>query len=61
MATRLPDTATTFVLIASDAFKRYQNSTGAFLDQRVGLLRLTAEGFDKLQSLYFIVGNVRVI
>jgi len=51
------DTGTTLLLIASDAFTRYQSATGAVLDRNTGLLRLTTAQFANLQSLFFTIGN----
>ncbi|KAH8992596.1 acid protease [Lactarius hatsudake] len=53
------DTGTTLVLIATDAFQKYQKATGATLDQTTGLLTLTASQFNNLQSLFFDIGGVR--
>jgi hypothetical protein len=53
------DTGTTLVLIATDAFQKYQKATGATLDQTTGLLKLTASQFEKLQSLFFDIGGVQ--
>ncbi|KAI0329987.1 acid protease [Cubamyces sp. BRFM 1775] len=52
------DTGTTLTLIATDALKRYQNATGAVLDNATGLLRLTPAQFSKLQSLFFEINGV---
>ena len=49
------DTGTTLVLIASNAFSRYQNLTGATMDGTTGLLRLTTAQYAKLQSLFFTI------
>ncbi|EKM56556.1 uncharacterized protein PHACADRAFT_172246 [Phanerochaete carnosa HHB-10118-sp] len=47
------DTGTTLVLIASDAFSRYQKATGAVMNENTGLLRLTKAQLANLQSLFF--------
>ncbi|KAL4245114.1 Polyporopepsin [Abortiporus biennis] len=52
------DTGTTLILIASDAFARYQAATGAVLDNQVGLLRLTPAQFANLKSLFFVINGV---
>jgi len=52
------DTGTTLILIATDAFKTYQEATGAVPDDATGLLKLTPEQFDKLESLFFIIGDI---
>jgi hypothetical protein len=53
------DTGTTLVLIATDAFQKYQEATGATLDKTTGLLTLTASQFENLQSLFFDIGGVQ--
>ncbi|KAH9944911.1 aspartic peptidase A1 [Amylocystis lapponica] len=52
------DTGTTLLLLATDAFNVYQNTTGAVLDEATGLLTITQEQYNKLESLYFDIGNV---
>ncbi|KAH9934569.1 aspartic peptidase A1 [Epithele typhae] len=52
------DTGTTLILIASDAFERYTQLTGATEDEDVGLLKITQEQFNNLQSLFFTIGEV---
>ncbi|KAI0783297.1 aspartic peptidase A1 [Abortiporus biennis] len=52
------DTGTTLVLIASDAFTRYQRATGGVNDAATGLLRLTTAQFANLQSLFFNINGV---
>ena len=49
---------TTLVLLASDAFSTYQEATGGVLDETTGLLKLTADQFNNLQSLFFNIENV---
>lgn len=51
------DTGTTLILIASDAYSRYQSATGAKEDEDTGLLRLTTSQYNKLESLYFNIGS----
>ena len=51
------DTGTTLVLIASDAFQTYQTSTGATLDQTTGLLSITEDQLNNLQSMFFSIGG----
>ncbi|EIM92896.1 aspartic peptidase A1 [Stereum hirsutum FP-91666 SS1] len=51
------DTGTTLVLIASDAFARYQAATGAVMDANTGLLRLTTAQFANLQTLNFRING----
>ena len=47
------------MLIASDAFSRYQNPTEAAMDGTTGLLRLTTAQHAKLQSLFFTIGGTK--
>ncbi|KAI0917457.1 hypothetical protein AcW1_007348 [Taiwanofungus camphoratus] len=51
------DTGTTLLLIASDAFQAYQQATGATMDHTTGLLTITEEQYNNLQSLYFTIGG----
>ncbi|KAM5546168.1 hypothetical protein V8D89_000294 [Ganoderma adspersum] len=53
----ITDTGTTLVLIASDALAVYQQATGAVEDDNVGLLKLTADQFANLESLFFHIGD----
>ncbi|KAI0768263.1 acid protease [Trametes elegans] len=52
------DTGTTLVLIADDALQRYQAATGAVFDDVVGLLRITPDQFQNLESLFFHINGV---
>ena len=49
---------TTLLLIATDAFQKYQAATGASHDSKTGLLTLTSSQFANLQSLFFEIGDV---
>ncbi|KAF8551967.1 acid protease [Imleria badia] len=51
------DTGTTFILIATDAFQRYQSLTGATLDSTSGLLTITSSQYANLQTLSFNIGG----
>ncbi|EIW77122.1 acid protease [Coniophora puteana RWD-64-598 SS2] len=51
------DTGTTLVLIASDAFQKYQEATGAKADSATGLLKITSAQYSKLQDLNFNIGG----
>ncbi|KAH9903122.1 aspartic proteinase precursor [Cubamyces lactineus] len=53
----ITDTGTTLVLIASDALSAYQKATGAVADSATGLLKITQEQFDNLESLFFHIGE----
>ncbi|KAI9070297.1 acid protease [Trametes sanguinea] len=57
MTAGITDTGTTLTFIASDAFAKYKAATGAELDDDTGLLKITPEQFDKLESLFFHVGE----
>ncbi|KAG1821550.1 aspartic peptidase domain-containing protein [Suillus subaureus] len=52
------DTGTTFILIASDAFDKYQSATGATLDESTGFLKISSDQYSQLSSLYFTTGGV---
>ena len=52
------DSGTATLLIATDAFQRYQTATGATLDSNTGLLALPAAQFSELQSLFFTINGV---
>ncbi|KAF8140531.1 aspartic peptidase domain-containing protein [Boletus edulis] len=52
------DTGTTLILLASNAYTKYQSATGATLDRTTGLLKLTTTQYDALQNLNFNVGAV---
>ncbi|KAG1842521.1 acid protease [Suillus subalutaceus] len=52
------DTGTTLILIASDAFDKYQLATGATLDQSTGLLQISSDQYNQLSSLYFTISGV---
>ncbi|KAG2156904.1 acid protease [Suillus bovinus] len=47
------DTGTTLILIATDAFRKYQTATGAVLDNTTGLLMITSAQYSNLQTLNF--------
>ncbi|KAG2033105.1 aspartic peptidase domain-containing protein [Suillus americanus] len=51
------DTATTLILIATNAFSLYQSATGATLDDATGLLRITSTQYSALENLNFNVGS----
>ncbi|KAG0703772.1 acid protease [Suillus ampliporus] len=52
------DTGTTLLLLASEAFQAYQSATGATQDSTTGLLTITQQQYNNLQSLYFNIGGV---
>ncbi|KAG1868590.1 acid protease [Suillus subluteus] len=52
------DTGTTLILIASDAFNKYQSATGGTLDESTGLLKISSDQYNQLSSLYFTTGGV---
>ena len=45
------------MLMATDAFQRYQKATGGVNDATTGLLRITSDQFSGLQSLFFNTGG----
>lgn len=51
------DTGTTLLLLASDAFQAYEKATGGKLDNTTGLLTITEQQFNNLQSLFFHIGG----
>ncbi|KAJ7459167.1 aspartic peptidase A1 [Mycena galericulata] len=51
------DTGTTLVLIATNAFTKYQKATGGKLDSTTGLLKITSSQFAALSNLDFVVGS----
>ncbi|KAI0327407.1 acid protease [Cubamyces sp. BRFM 1775] len=53
----ITDTGTTLILIASDALALYQQATGAVADSATGLLKITQEQFENLESLFFHIGE----
>ncbi|KAI1786212.1 acid protease [Ganoderma leucocontextum] len=53
----ITDTGTTLVLLASDALAAYQTATGAVADNNTGLLKITADQFASLESLFFHIGD----
>ncbi|KAI0730931.1 acid protease [Earliella scabrosa] len=57
-ASGIVDTGTTLVLIADDAFEKYQNATGGTLDSATGLYKITPAAYAKLKSLFFTINGV---
>ncbi|KAF7796287.1 hypothetical protein EIP86_007463 [Pleurotus ostreatoroseus] len=51
------DTGTTLLMIATDAFQAYEKATGATMDQTTGLLSLSEDQLNNLQSLFFTIGG----
>lgn len=51
------DTGSTLLLISQDAFERYCNLTNATEDSYTGLLKISDADYEKLESLYFGIGN----
>lgn len=50
---------TTLILLATDAFKKYQKATGGVMDDATGLLKITTAQFINLQNLFFEINGVR--
>ena len=57
-AAGIVDTGTTLLMIATDAFQKYQSATGATLDENTGLLRLSTADYDNLEDMTFTIGGV---
>ncbi|PIL28664.1 transporter [Ganoderma sinense ZZ0214-1] len=53
----ITDTGTSMVLLATDAFEQYKTQTGAVMDNKTGLLRVTPEQFGRMRSLVFTIGQ----
>ncbi|KLO09319.1 acid protease [Schizopora paradoxa] len=53
------DAGMTLILLATDAFLRYEAATGGVLDEATGLLRVTPAQFNTLQSLFFNINGVQ--
>ncbi|KAI8868238.1 acid protease [Ramicandelaber brevisporus] len=51
------DSCTTTILLAADAFKAYQSATGAELDTKTELLKITEDQYNNLQPLVFNIGG----
>ena len=51
---------TTLILIATDAYNRYQSATGGVRNSATGLLSITSTQFSNLESLFFTAGGVRI-
>ena len=54
-------TGTTLILIATNAFTKYESLTGAKLDPDTGLLKVTSAQFAALKTLSFVVGGVCIL
>ncbi|KAI0333919.1 aspartic proteinase precursor [Cubamyces sp. BRFM 1775] len=52
------DTATTLLLIATDALNTYVDAVGAVFDDTTELYRITPEQYATLQSMYFTINDV---
>src|SRR5271155_2424264 len=52
---------TTLILIATNGFDVYKSQTGAVLDNRTGLLRVTTTQFNNLKNLTFVIGGVCIL
>ncbi|KAG2355623.1 aspartic proteinase [Suillus spraguei] len=50
-------TATSFILIATDAFARYKSATDATLDEETGLLTISSAQYNSLKNLDFHIGT----
>ena len=45
------------MLRSADAFRKYQQATGAIMDHTTGMLMITPQQYDKLQDLTFKIGG----
>ena len=52
---------TTLILIATDAFQKYQQLTGGVPDSATGLLEITSTQYAKLKSIFVHVKGVCVL
>ncbi|GBE77560.1 Polyporopepsin [Sparassis crispa] len=52
------DTGTTLILIASNAYSKYESATGGTADANTGLLRITSTQYSNLKTLDFNIGGV---
>ncbi|KAG0037938.1 hypothetical protein BGZ82_001526 [Podila clonocystis] len=52
------DTVTALLLLATDAFQKFQKATGASPDAQTGLLTITSDQYEILKPLSFNVGGV---
>ncbi|KAL1745145.1 aspartic peptidase domain-containing protein [Schizophyllum fasciatum] len=53
----ITDTGTTLLYLATDAFEAYANATGGKPDNSVGLLSITNDQYEALESLIFTIGD----
>ncbi|KAG2370266.1 aspartic peptidase domain-containing protein [Suillus spraguei] len=51
------DTGAILIYIASDAFEKYKDATGATYDEHTELLRITEDQYSNLQNLDFHIGG----
>ncbi|KAJ6585322.1 acid protease [Mycena capillaripes] len=59
MCAGIADTGTTLVMLPSDTFNAYKAATGATLDKATGLLCLTQDQYDCMQSMVFNIGGMQ--
>ncbi|RDX48863.1 family A1 protease [Lentinus brumalis] len=55
------DTRTALVLLAEDAYNKYQTATGATVDDDTGLLKITRAQYENLHSLLFKIGSTNYV
>nr|VWO96740.1 Aspartyl proteinase [Ganoderma boninense] len=53
----ITDTGSTLLLLATDAYEAYKNATGAVEDSNTGLLKITLDQFETMESLLFRIGD----
>ncbi|KAK3835590.1 MAG: acid protease [Linnemannia gamsii] len=56
-AAGIVDSATTRLLLASDAFHKFQDATGATLDPATGFLSITPDHYHSMNSLFIHIGG----
>ncbi|KAK7048636.1 acid protease [Favolaschia claudopus] len=54
----IADTGTTLCMVPQATFEAYQKATGAQLDRNTGLLTVSQEQYDRMQSMMFNIGGV---
>ncbi|KAJ7625260.1 acid protease [Mycena polygramma] len=59
MCSGISDTGTTLVMLPSDTFQAYQQATGATLDSTTGLLCVTEDQYNNMESMFFNIGTMK--
>ncbi|KAJ7486180.1 aspartic peptidase domain-containing protein, partial [Mycena galericulata] len=58
-AAGIQDTGTTLVMLPSSVIKAYCAKTGAVPDQTTGLLTVTEDQYNNMESMFFCIGDVK--